>query len=234
MVSYTASMSTLDWGIYLFNPRTGGRPAAPLIAPPAGRAVTDAVLAYKYPARTLYLNRRQLVFGGDNGGPDTSHATLHMPDAPMVFTMLTGNLRRGRPVDAFRAAQYLAVYSEGACPASGCAANTNGIFQSRQLLGKAQLASDGSVRVQLPAQTGVVLELQDGNGTPVVTMGEEHQLGPGEEISMGVSETLFDAVCGGCHGSVSGHELDIAVTSDALTGASQSLSATSSPTPVGN
>jgi hypothetical protein len=143
-------------------------------------------------------------------------------------------LRRGRPVDAFRAAQYLAVYSEGACPASGCAANTNGIFQSRQLLGKAQLASDGSVRVQLPAQTGVVLELQDGNGNPVVTMGEEHQLGPGEEISMGVSETLFDAVCGGCHGSVSGHELDIAVTSDALTGASQSLSATSTPTPVGN
>jgi hypothetical protein len=65
-------------------------------------------------------------------------------------------------------------------------------------------------------------------------MGEEHQLGPGEEISMGISQTLFDAVCGGCHGSVTGHELDIAVTPDALTGASQSLSAGSAPTPVGN
>jgi hypothetical protein len=42
---------------------------------------------------------------------------------------------------------------------------------------------------------------------------------------MGVSEDLFDAVCGGCHGSVSGSELDVAVTPDALTGASESLSA---------
>ena len=67
-----------------------------------------------------------------------------------------------------------------------------------------------------------------------VTMGEEHQLGPGEQISMGVSEKLFDAVCGGCHGSVSGSELDVAVTPDALTGASQSASATATPVSIGN
>jgi hypothetical protein len=55
-------------------------------------------------------------------------------------------------------------------------------------------------------------------------MGEEHQLAPGEQISMGIREPLFDAVCGSCHGSVSGSELDVAITPDALTGASQSLS----------
>jgi hypothetical protein len=43
---------------------------------------------------------------------------------------------------------------------------------------------------------------------------------------MGVSEDLFDSVCGGCHGSVTGSELDVAVTPDALTGASESMSAT--------
>jgi hypothetical protein len=44
---------------------------------------------------------------------------------------------------------------------------------------------------------------------------------------------LFDAVCGGCHGSVSGHELDISVTPDALTGASSSASQNSDPHNIG-
>ena len=80
----------------------------------------------------------------------------------------------------------------------------------------------------------MILELQDGDGNTVVKMAEEHQLGPGEHISMGVSEKLFDAVCGGCHGSVSGKELDIAVTPDALTGASASASAGEDPKTIGN
>ena len=62
------------------------------------------------------------------------------------------------------------------------------------------------------------------SGNVVVNMGEEHQLAPGEQISMGIREPLFDAVCGSCHGSVSGSELDVTITPDALTGASQSLS----------
>jgi hypothetical protein len=151
----------------------------------------------------------------------------------MLFTVLTGNLRRGRPVDAFRPAKFLAVYSEGMCPAANCSAGSNGIFEQRALLGEAPLADDGSVRVKLPAETGIVFELRDGDHKPIVTMGEEHQLGPGEHISMGVSQALFDVVCAGCHGSVSGHELDVGVSPDALTGASQSMTATADPMSVG-
>jgi hypothetical protein len=40
-------------------------------------------------------------------------------------------------------------------------------------------------------------------------------------------------VCGGCHGSNSGREIDAAVKSDALTGASESLSRNASPTSIG-
>jgi hypothetical protein len=50
---------------------------------------------------------------------------------------------------------------------------------------------------------------------------------------MGVSEPLFNAVCAGCHGSITGHEIDVGVTPDALTGASASQSATSSPASIG-
>ncbi len=95
---------------------------------------------------------------------------------------------------------------------------------NRSLVGTAALAADGSVRVNVPAGAGVVVELQDAAGNPIVTMGEEHQNAPGEIISMGIVEELFDAVCGSCHGSVSGSELDVSVATDALTSASRSLS----------
>ncbi len=232
MASYASNLQALNWDIVSVNPRTNTHTS--LLTNGGGKVHVDAVLAYKYPARVFYDNRRQLVFGGSGDGADTGHATLHMPDAPMVFTLLTGNLRRGRPVDAFRSAKYLAIYTEAKCPAGAtCSANTNGIFQSRSLLGEAPLASDGSVKVRLPSGTGVVLELRDGSHNPIVTMGEEHQLGPGEAISMGVSEGLFNVVCGGCHGSVSGHELDVDVSADALTGASSSASANANAADIG-
>ena len=218
-------MVTRNFDLVSFNPRTGG--VDPMFGSAGVRV--DAQVVYKTPPHALYKNRRQLVFGGSSLPSDPAHAVVHMPDAPMIFTMLTGNLRRGRPVDAFRKAKYLAAYSEGMCPAAGCTANTNGIYQNRTLVAALPLQDDGSIKAQVPAQTGMVFELQDGNHNPIVTMGEEHEFGPGESISMGVSEKLFDAICGGCHGSVSGSELDVSVSADALTGASKSKSAPMTP-----
>jgi hypothetical protein len=230
MVSYAPNANAADFEVVAINPNTGARRT--LITGAAGAQV-DAVLAYKYPARKLYDNRRQLVFGGDAANGDASRAVLHIPDAPVLFTVLTGNLRRGRPVEAFRAATSLAVYEELPC-SGACTPGPNGIFENRMLLGKTDLRDDGSVKVSLPSGRGVVFELQDSSGRPIVTMGEEHQLGPGERISMGVKASLFDAVCGGCHGSISGRERDVAPTPDALTGASQSLSQNANATSIGN
>ena len=216
---------TRNFDLGTFNPRTLG--FTPLFG--GGGVRVDAQLIMKYPTRVLYLNRRQLVFGGGATETDRTKAIVHIPDAPMLFTLLTGNLRRGHPVEAFRKAKFLRVLLEEPCPTSGCTAGANGLFEKRTEIGSFPLQSDGSVRVILPAQTGVIFELQDSSHNPVVTMTEEHQLGPGESVSMGVSEKLFDVVCAGCHGSVSGSELDIGVSADALTGASQSMSATKTP-----
>jgi hypothetical protein len=240
MASFT-SVGSLAWSIVAVNPRTGQRTT--LLAPPGGRAYVDAVLAYKYPARELYANRRQLVFGGTVNTDDLAHAIVHMPDVPVVFTMLTGNLRRGRPVEAFRAARTLVIESEGMCPAGTCTRGTNGIYEMRTEVGTAPLASDGSVRLKVPSGVGVVLSLRDDKGNTIVKMGEEHQFGPGEQISLGLRQEftnaagetvrLFDTVCGGCHGSVSGKELDVGVSADALTGASASLSQNATPIQIG-
>src|SRR6185437_4171938 len=174
LVSYAAyngdlaTASSLDWDIVAIDPETGARTT---LVGGAGAQV-DAVLAIKYPPRALYMNRRQLVFGGGVDMSLVDRAIIHMPDAPMVFTLLTGNLRRGRPVDTFRGATQLAVYSEGmASPTTTSGNLPSGIYQMRTLLGTAPIASDGSVKFSVPAGRGVVLELQDGSGKPIVTMG---------------------------------------------------------------
>ena len=238
MASFTTTASALAWRLVAINPRTNQQTT--LLTAAGGRAIVDATLAYAYPARPLYYNRRQLVFGGTVTS-DAAHAIVHFPDAPMAFTLLTGNLRRGRPVEQFRNAKEILVETEGLCM-PGCSRGATGIYQMRNVLGKASLEDDGSVKIRVPAATGVVFSLVDGDNT-IIKMGEEHQLGPGEVISLGIRETvtnaagktvrLFDAVCGGCHGSVSGAELDVAVTPDALTAASASSSAGADPKQIG-
>jgi len=230
MAAFASNAATTNFEIHSVDPRTNA--STSMFQNGGGRARLDAVLAYKHPPRALYANRRQLIFGGA-ADVDPGHAIVHMPDAPMVFTVLVANLRRGRPLDEFDRATTLAVYSEGLCPSTGCAVGGTGIFENRQLLGKANLASDGSVKVQLPSTTGVVFQLEDGSGNVIAQMGEEHQLGPGERVSLGISRTLFNSVCGGCHGSISGQELDVFVTPDALTGASASAVQNGIPTSIG-
>jgi hypothetical protein len=191
-------------------------------------AQMDAVEVVRRPPGILFLNKRQLVFGGTTnvaGHPNTAH--VHFPDAPMVFTLFTGNLRRGRPVDQFRAATQVEFYTEDRNP--GASGNLMGIFQQRTRVGSAPLMADGSTRVEVPAGRGVMMKLLNANGGVVVSMGEEHQFGPGEEISLGIKESLFNAGCGGCHGSVSSSELETATTPDVLTGASQSMAQSMTP-----
>jgi hypothetical protein len=200
----------LDFDLVAVNPVTHERTT--LLAAP--RAQLEAVLAVEHAPRKPYLNRRQLVFGGGIGS-DAAHATVHLPDAPMVATLLGANLRRGRNAAGLRAANQIVI------------SDANGAQ-----VGMAPLAADGSARVRVPAATPVYLGLAR-SGAMMFNMTEEHQFGPGEVISMGVREQVFDQVCGGCHGSVSGKEIDIGVSADALTGASESLSRNATPTPVG-
>jgi hypothetical protein len=221
--------TALAFELVAVDPQSGARQ---LLLSSSDESLVEAVLALARPPGPLYQNRRQLVFGGEID-PDASggdqYAVVHFPDAPLLFTLLTANLRRGRPVELFRGAAQLAVYEEKPAPAGATDGNLGDIYQERELLGRAPLAEDGSAKVRVPSGRGLILELEDDAGTPIVTMREEHQLGPGENISMGIASNLFDAVCGGCHGTVSGREIDVFVTPDALTSASRSLSRDASP-----
>jgi hypothetical protein len=49
---------------------------------------------------------------------------------------------------------------------------------------------------------------------------EAMQFYPGEQTRQALPRKLFDGICAGCHGSVSGRELDVGVSVDILTSAS--------------
>ncbi len=202
-----------------------------LIADPS-RSFVEAVLGYKRAETELFRNFPQLVFGGRVDPVD--YAVMHFPDVPVLATLLDSNLRRGRNVARFDAAVGLKVYELRPPPGPnppGLQGSQN-VYVDRVDLGTARFESDHSLKVYIPVNKPLILELVDGSGNPVLTMREEHQVSPGEYITPGVPRKFFNGVCGGCHGSLSGQELDIAVTADALTGASVSKSRDQQPKPL--
>jgi len=169
--------------------------------------------------------------GGSGGGAGESLGTMHFPDLPLLGTLLGANLRHGRNVADLDRTTGLKVYQEEPPPMTASPTSPPGgllgsqmVYSQRTVLGHAPLQPDHSVKVFVPANRPLILELIDGSGAPVFTMTEEHQVSPGEYITPGPPRALFNNICGGCHGSLTGSELDIAVSPDVLTGASVSMS----------
>jgi WD40-like Beta Propeller Repeat len=193
----------------------------------------EAALGYKRGEREQFSNLPQLVFGGHSGQGNTgTSGVMHFPDLPVLATLLGANLRRGRDVAQFDGVASLKVYQDMPPPPSSTTAIIPaGAMAYSQLSpkGSASVQSDHSLIALVPAGVPLILEVDDGNGKPLFTMSEEHQVIPGEYITPGPPRAVFNNICGGCHGSLSGSELDVAVSADALTGASVSLSRYAAP-----
>jgi hypothetical protein len=226
LVSYAAGQidltnagAAVDFDLVLLDPITKQRT---MVAGGAGFQV-DGVIAYRRSLRRVFTDFPQLVFGGTSVGDAAANgeAWAHFPDLPMLATLLTKNNRGGRDLDATENGDTLAIYKSAAPPAGDV--DSGDAFQSLELIATHALAADGSVFAKVPAGQPLILELRQGS-TPVLTMTEEHQFGQSEQTSLGISRDLFDGVCGGCHGSIDGPELDVVVNPDALTAASISLS----------
>jgi hypothetical protein len=211
------------YALVAVNEQTGARR---MLAGDGTLSYVEATLGYKRGERLLFTNLPQLVFGGHEDASAGSGAIMHFPDGPLLATLLGANLRRGRDVKAMDKAVALKVYEETPPPAR---MTPGSLYTNRNVLGQASFESDKSLKVLIPAGRPLILEFVDGGGQPVLTMTEEHQVTPGEYITPGPPRALFNNICGGCHGSISGSELDVAVSADALTGASVSLSRSANP-----
>lgn len=215
------------YALVAVDPGTGQRRA---LASDAALSYVEAVVGYKRAETLLFRNLPQLVFGGHNAAASDDVGVMHFPDLPLLATLLGANLRRGRDSSPYDGATALKVYEEHAPPnaSPGGLAGSQMVYSNRTVLGTAGLAGDASLKVNVPSRRPIILELIDSGGKALFTMSEEHQVGPGEYVTPGAPRKLFNNICGGCHGSITGAELDIAVTADTLTGASVSSSRDSS------
>ncbi|MEZ4338939.1 MAG: hypothetical protein R3B82_20170 [Sandaracinaceae bacterium] len=236
--------ATLDFDLCVLEPRRGR--VTDLLTRP-GIAILDAVALYERPNRGIHVS--------DGAGvdsplilPDHTDAEVHFNDFPMIQSLMFANQRVGRPIDS-RVGGFEMLRSLP--PPAGTRGRADvadrivedafgGFFVDRVALGWAPIFADGSVRVRVPG--GIALSYRmTGPGGEELTMPEgapfggldlqrEHeQYYPGERIQRSIPRRFFNSVCGGCHGSISGRELDVGIDLDVLTGASVNIARDAPP-----
>jgi hypothetical protein len=196
----------------------------------AGRAIVDAAAVYAKPyygsvftSRPDEANANTYVVSGQKD------AELRVLDLPMLASLLFSNVRVGRYIDTqVQAVGVLEDLPPTTTPdkwdASFVANDAYGkVWQKRRRLGLAQVFPDGSLGMHLPGGVPLVLEVyhDPAAGGPIATQREAIQLYPGERARSSFQRGLFEAQCGGCHGSISGREVDVHLNPDVLTAASR-------------
>jgi len=99
------------------------------------------------------------------------------------------------------------------------------VYVRRGLLGSPDIFSDGSASATIRGGMPLVLQarvtLASDSGPTDHFQREEMQFYPGEVSRQGFRKSLFNGLCAGCHGSLSGYESDVAINPDILTQASR-------------
>ncbi len=241
LVSYAPGVTNVEsfsggFGIYVVNPDTGAR--TELLAD-ATHDLLWPVAVYARQPREVFHSRFDEANGATRVVPDRAYADVLYLDAPLMMSLLFQNTRTGRDITPFGALQLFEVLPPEAGIKSFDDASGNveeddfgRVYVRRRQLSPVALASDGSARVRVPGGMPITyraeVELAGDAGPEARYVREQFQFYPGEEVRQGFPRGLFNGLCGGCHGSVSGQELDVAANPDVLTSAS-SVSAAQSP-----
>jgi hypothetical protein len=225
-----------DFDLCALNP-TGGAPIH--IAGEAGRADIEAVAVYARENRGVFAARSDEPNAATLIDPDESDAEVHILDAPLLSTLLFDNRRVGRPIDPrVGGLDVLESLPPDASAKTfrdlraGVVNDDYGqVFVQHEELGHVRFYEDGSAKMRVSGGHPLVLRVTDDNGKALsfedgapfigeMVQREEIQFYPGERVRQGFRRSLFNGMCAGCHGSITGAELDIAVKIDVLTSAS--------------
>ncbi|HYP98421.1 MAG TPA: hypothetical protein VER96_07090 [Polyangiaceae bacterium] len=251
LVSYAANVVALDnfagnFDIVEVDPATGER--LPLVTD-AKDDLWPVAIAPRYNLR-LFKSRLDEPNGATQIIDDEAHrarSQITFLDAPLLSSLLFQNTRTGRVVPKSNFALSL---WEDLPPEPGItsidAANPNSVFSDdygkvyvrRGLLGSPTLYGDGSASASIRGGIPLVLQTRvmlAGDSKPTDHFQrEEMQFYPGEVVRQGFRSSLFNGICAGCHGSISGYETDISTNPDILSQASRVEAKTYGPTDLTN
>jgi hypothetical protein len=228
------------YGLCELDAALGGTPR--VLWSDASKSVVAARALWARDPRPVFESKSDEINGSTSIDAGQNDAIVHYLDVPLLGTLLFANTREGRPIRS----DVASVKLFEARPPPADATTFSGLgsrvvhddygdfYQELRELGGSDLEADGSLRVRIPGGVPIVLELGDSSGKALsfsangpfdgtMRQREEMQFYPGERAKQSMPRRLFNGVCAGCHGSVSGRELDIAVDVDVLTSASQTL-----------
>ena len=235
-----------DFDLCELDPATG---ATRVVAGDAGVADVEAVAVYARPNRGVFVSRTDEANGHTRVEPGANDAEVRVQDLPMIATLLFNNTRTGRPIDP--RIQGLDVLGSYPPPASATTFDDvagqvvtdafGRVFTDYHMLGNVPLYGDGSLAFRYRGGMPIVLRPTDESGhsmqfpaggpfTGDVIQREEMQFYPGERAHQSLQRRFFNGLCGGCHGAITGRELDIAVNIDVLTSASVTDAYQATPT----
>ncbi|MFZ5889937.1 MAG: TolB family protein [Myxococcota bacterium] len=236
LVSYAAAATSLnafegDFDVVVMDPQTGDR--TPLITGSDDALWPVAV----YARQNIGVFRSRLDEANAATRIDPSRgdrAEVTYLDLPLLTSLLFQNTRGRRvfpetnppPVEVWQnlpPEPNVTSFAEGG---SYVASDEFGqVYVRRGLLGTVKLLADGSAKIALPGGTPYLLATEvklEGDLSPTMHFQREENVAyPGEVARTSFKRTFFNGMCGGCHGSLTGREDNIAVKPDILTQASQ-------------
>jgi hypothetical protein len=242
LVSYAPTVTALDafsgkFEIAVMNPQTEQRTTL----------ISDPTQDCLWPA-AVYAKQNNGVFGSRfdeanaatrvGAGPTAKVTVL---DVGVLQSLMFQNTRTGRPIpdrptlgvwESLPPEPGVTDYASGG---SYVASDRFGQFYARrQFLGNVIVHPDRSAGMLVPGGLPITLQARvalagEANAT-VHSQREEMQFYPGEDSRQSFREEQFAGLCGGCHGSVSGAEMEIAIKPDILTSASQVTARDARPT----
>lgn len=173
--------------------------------------------------------------------PGDPNAQILYADLPMLGTLVFGNRRTGRPIDrdvggvdvfeSLAPPDGATSFADAAISGSVTTDAFGQFYLARRMTQHVDLAADGSAHIMVRGGMPMQLRFTDHGGAPLMFDGtgiftgemiqrETVQFYPGERIRQSMPRPFFNALCGGCHGSISNRELDVAVDIDIMTRAS--------------
>ncbi|NRA34620.1 MAG: PD40 domain-containing protein [Polyangiaceae bacterium] len=247
LVSYAAaetdlSTVTTPFGLVALDPTSGERRS--LVA--GGPNIVWPVAVYARANHGIFTSRPDEPNGVtriSTADAMQDRAEITFLDLPLLTSLMFQNTRTGRDIASN---PQLEIW-ESLPPAAGVTDYASGgnfvvqddfgsVYVRRRLLGKPTLSLDGSSRVQVPGGVPLVYSANvrlAGDSAPTRHfLREELQFYPGEMTRQSFPRSMFNGLCGGCHGSVSGMENEISVNPDILTSASNVSAASLLPTEI--
>lgn len=227
-----------DYDVYVMSPTTGAKTR--LLGEP-GAADVDAVGVYARLQRPVFRSTLDEPNGHTAILPDHREAEVSVVDMPVLASLLFQNTPTGRLIDPDLDA--FTVFEDMPPPLEVDSFDKGGanvvsdafgrVYVRRRKLGRVPLERDGSAKFSLPGGLPIVLNLPDTKLSRERALPryqrESMVFFPGEYSHQSFKAEFFDALCGQCHGAISGTPTDVALEPDFVTQASTTLARDKAP-----